>query len=92
MISMAEKKTPNGDLRDVATMTQMIRHKERERKNLVERRAIAARKHKENGVTYAELGEAMNLSEMGVYKVLRAKDGPIRARKAKDKLEAEEAQ
>lgn len=69
------------ELRDVAGLTELMRVKERELKVLSVRRTEAARRHHARGFTYEQLGDAMNLSGVAVYKILRGKDGRIRDRK-----------
>ena len=86
---MATKKqhVDEGELRDVVGLTELMRIKEKELKMLSEKRTKAARRHQENGVTYEQLGHAMNLSGVAVYKILKGKEGRIRDRKAKERAE-----
>lgn len=74
-------------LRDVAGMTELMRVHEREIRKIAEKRTIAARRHQERGVTYDQLANAMGLSGVAVYKLLRGREGSIRARRAKEEQE-----
>lgn len=71
------------NLQDVASLTEMIRRKEREIELISARRKQAVLRHRESSppVPYAELAEAMDVSEVTLYKIIRGKDGPLRARK-----------
>lgn len=71
------------NLSDVASLTAMIRRKEREVEILSAQRKQAVIRHREAAppVPYAELAEAMGVSEVTLYKIIRGKDGPLRARK-----------
>jgi DNA-directed RNA polymerase specialized sigma24 family protein len=71
------------DYSDVVQLTEMLRRKEREIELLSQRRSAAAVKHQERGAKYAQLAEAMNVSEVAVYKMLRGKNKTISARKGR---------
>lgn len=61
----------DADLRDVAALSAAMRNKEQELSALSDRRAAAAARHQQRGVTYAQLAKAMGVSEVAVYKALR---------------------
>lgn len=71
------------NLTDVASLTELIRRKEREIEIISAQRKQAVIRHRESTppVPYAELAEAMDVSEVTLYKIIRGKDGPLRARK-----------
>lgn len=71
------------DFSDVVQLTEILRRKEREIELLSKRRSAAAVKHQERGAKYRELAEAMDVSEVAVYKMLRGKNKSITARKGK---------
>lgn len=71
------------NLSDVASLTELIRRKEREIEIISAQRKTAVLRHRESTppVPYADLAEAMDVSEVTLYKIIRGKDGPLRARK-----------
>lgn len=71
------------NLADVASLTELIRRKEREIEIISAQRKAAVLRHREATppTPYAELAEAMGVSEVTLYKIIRGKDGPLRARK-----------
>lgn len=71
------------NLADVASLTELIRRKEREIEIISAQRKAAVLRHRESTppVPYAELADAMDVSEVTLYKIIRGKDGPLRQRK-----------
>lgn len=77
---MAEKPAPEGinpELRDVVQYTQMIQVKQREIAVISDRRERAVRKHREHGVSYADLAAAMGVSQARLYKIIKGKEDHI---------------
>lgn len=73
--------TNDAELRDIAALSAAIRFREQEIVMLAEKRRKAVRRHHANGVTYATMAKAMGISDVATYKILRGKDGPLRAPK-----------
>lgn len=69
------------ELRDIAGYTELMRVKEKELAIIADKRTAAARRHQSRGVSYDQMGAAMKLSGVAVYKILRGRDGRIRDRK-----------
>ncbi|ASR83969.1 HTH DNA binding domain protein [Arthrobacter phage Shrooms] len=63
--------------------TELLRRKEREIEVLSHQRHLAARRHHDAGATYPQLAEAMNVSEVAVYKMLRGRNKTIAERDKK---------
>lgn len=67
---------PDSELRHVASLSAMMRQKEKELRSLSKRRQeecrrLVAGSPAYQGVTYRRLAEAMGISEVAVYKILR---------------------
>lgn len=71
------------DLSDVASLTELLRRKEREIEIISANRKAAVIRHREADppAPYGDLAEAMGVSEVTLYKIIRGKGGPLRARK-----------
>lgn len=80
---MTTAQTTEHNLSDVASLTEMLRRKEREIEIISAQRKQAVMRHRERGCPYADLAEAMDVSEVTLYKIIRGKDGPLRKTKAK---------
>jgi hypothetical protein len=85
---MKEKKlpVPDSELRRIGSLTALMRQKEAELTELqrtryaeVSRLAMGDETHQR--VSYARLADAMGLSEVAVYKVLRRNGPPLRERR-----------
>lgn len=77
---------PDSELRHVASLTALMRHKEAELADLADRRQAACIRlakgtDEHRHATYGQLAEAMGISEVAVYKILRKGGPPLRARK-----------
>ncbi|ALY10257.1 HTH DNA binding domain protein [Arthrobacter phage Salgado] len=68
------------DFSDVVQYTELLRRKEREIEVLSHQRHLAARRHHDAGATYPQLAEAMNVSEVAVYKMLKGRNKSIAER------------
>lgn len=75
------RQTYQGNLADIASYTALMRHKAKEMAAVTDKRRDAVKRHKDNGATYAELAEAMGITDVAVYKILRGKQGPLREQK-----------
>lgn len=80
---MSDQKSivPDTELRSIASLTALMRHKEQELADIAERRRIecvrlAAGSDERAKVTYARLAKAMGISDVAVYKILK-KGGPL---------------
>jgi hypothetical protein len=71
------------DFSDVVQLTEMLRRKEREIELLSHQRHLAVRRHKDTGATYPMLAEAMHVSEVAVYKMLKGRNKTIAERDSK---------
>lgn len=76
---------PDSELRGIASLTALMRHKEQELADIAERRRLecirlAAGEHGRQKVTYARLAKAMGISDVAVYKILRKGGPPLRDR------------
>lgn len=81
-----EASIENG-LRTVAMLTSAMRFKETEIAALAEKRYAKVLWLREQKVTYAQLAEAMGISEVRVYKVLRGHGKPLREKNKDDKTD-----
>lgn len=76
---------PDSDLRSIASLTALMRHKEQELADIAERRRVecvrlAAGSEDRAKVTYARLAKAMGISDVAVYKILKKGGGKLRDR------------
>ncbi|ASR84185.1 HTH DNA binding domain protein [Arthrobacter phage Wheelbite] len=77
---MSPTKPTAHDFSDVVQYTELLRRKEREIEVLSHQRHLAARRHHDNGATYPQLADAMNVSEVAVYKMLKGRNKSIAER------------
>lgn len=76
---------PDTELRSIASLTALMRHKEQELADIAERRRqecvrLAAGENGRQKVTYARLAKAMGISDVAVYKILKKGGPPLRER------------
>lgn len=79
-----DKDIENG-LRAVAMLTSAMRFKEAEISDLAEKRLAKIQWLRDRKVSYAQLADAMGISEVRVYKVLRGNGKPLRDKKKEEK-------
>lgn len=77
--------THNRDLSDIAGQTEMLRQCQHKVERISKRRrdALLAHRNAQPPVPYADLAEAMGVSEAIVYRIIRGKDGPVGRGKSK---------
>lgn len=77
---------PDSELRHIASLTALMRHKEAELADLAAKRQTAVKRLAAGDgdyqkATYDQLADAMGISAVAVYKVLRKGGPPLRERK-----------